>query len=121
MLPLLNTEGRAENSDHVPTGDHLRFAIATIMRTAARPTGCVSLGGLTKYITRMQKDIDSREPTITWPVAAQPGREIGRNYIKIFIITSFRSDENIGPVRLHLQTLGFITTFLFQELRTASE
>ena len=116
MLPLLNTEGRAENSDHVPTGDHLRFAIATIMRTAARPTGCVSLGGLTKYITRMQKDIEAAapaEPTITWPVAAQPGREIGRNYIKIFIITSFRSDENIGPVRLHLQTLGFITTFLF--------
>ena len=75
ILPLLNIENRAENSDSVPTGDQLRFAIAGIMRTAARPTVCISQGGLKKYVDRMRRDVEAAapvEPTITWPVAAQP-------------------------------------------------
>ena len=82
ILPLLNTENRAGNCEKVPAGDRLRFAIASVMRTAARPTGCVSLGGLKKYMGRMLKDVDAAaasEPTITWPVVSQPGESEGKN------------------------------------------
>ena len=81
ILPLLNIENRAVNSDNVPPGDQLRFAIANIMRSAARLTGCVSIGGLKKYVSRMQKDAEAaapNEPTITWPVAPQPGMDEGK-------------------------------------------
>ena len=82
ILPLLNVENRANNSDITPKGEQLRFGIASIMRTAARPTGCVSLGGLKKYVTKMLKDMDAaapNEPTITWPVVTQPGESEGKN------------------------------------------
>ena len=82
ILPLLNIESRAGNSEKIPTGDRLRFAIASIMQTAARPTGCVSLGGLKKYMGKMLKDVDAAaacEPTITWPVVTQPGESEGKN------------------------------------------
>ena len=86
FLPLLNIENRAENSSRVPDGAQLRFAMAGIMRTAARPTGCVSIGGLKKYVSRMLRDVEAAapsEPTITWPVATQPGGEEGKNTINI--------------------------------------
>ena len=88
FLPLLNIADRAENSSRIPDGAQLRFAMAEIMRTAARPTGCVSIGGLKKYVSRMLKDREAaapNEPTITWPVAAQPGRGGGINTINILI------------------------------------
>ena len=79
-LPLLDVQSRASSCETIPAGDQLRFAIASIMRTAARPTGCVSIGGLLKYTSKMQRNVDEaapNEPTITWPVAATPGEEIG--------------------------------------------
>ena len=90
FLPLLNIADRGENSDRVPDGAKLRFAMAGIMRRAARPTGCVSIGGLRKYVGRMLKDVEAaapNEPSITWPVAAQPGRGEGKNRkIKIWTL-----------------------------------
>ena len=80
FLSLLDVQARASSCETIPTGDQLRFAIAGIMRTAARPTGCVSIGGLLKYTSKMQRNVDEaapNEPTITWPVAATPGEEIG--------------------------------------------
>ena len=88
ILPLLDVASRATNSDKIPTGDQLRFAIAGIMRTAARPTGCVSLGGMKKYVNRMLKDVEAaapNEPSITWPVAAQPGRREGKSSLTMMI------------------------------------
>ena len=79
FLPLLDVQSRASSCESIPVGDQLRFAIAGIMRTAARPTGCVSIGGLLKYTSKMQWNVDEVEPnkpTITWPVAATPGEEI---------------------------------------------
>ena len=66
-MPFLNCQNRAKNSECVPDGVQLRYAIASIMRTAARPTGCISLGGLTKFVSRMRKDPETAapcEPTI---------------------------------------------------------
>ena len=82
ILPLLDISDRAATVETIPAGDRLRFAIANMMRTAARPTGCVSIGGLMKYVTRMSKNLEAAEPiepTITWPVAAQPGEEVRTN------------------------------------------
>ena len=82
ILPLLNVENRAGNSESTPAGDQLRFAIASIMHTVAKPTWCISLGGLKKYMTKMLKDVDAvapNEPTITWPVVTQPGESEGKN------------------------------------------
>ena len=82
FLPLLDVQCRASTCETIPSGEQLRFAIAGIMRTAARPTGCVSIGGLLKYSSRMQRnaiEAEPNEPTITWPVAATPGEEIGKN------------------------------------------
>ena len=93
ILPLLNIENRAVNSDNVPSGDQLRFAIASIMRTAARPTGCISQGGLKKYVDRMRKDVEAAapvEPTITWPVATQPGEERGKSLESLLLNHSFQ-------------------------------
>ena len=81
IFPLLDISDRAAAVEAVPEGDRLRFAIANIMGTAARPTGCISSGGLMKYVKRMTEDPDAAEPidpTITWPVAEQPGEEIGK-------------------------------------------
>ena len=58
------------------------------MRTAARPTGCVSLGGMKKYVNRMLKDVEAaapNEPSITWPAAAQPGRREGKSRFTMMI------------------------------------
>ena len=73
FMPLLDVQSRASTCTAIPAGEQLRFAIAGIMRTAARPKGCVSIGGLLKYTSKMQWNVDEaapNEPTITWPVAA---------------------------------------------------
>ena len=79
--PLLNTKSRAANCKELPDGEQLRFALAGVMRTAARPTGCTSLGGLKKYTGKMMKDPEAanpQEPTITWPEASRPRNSGGR-------------------------------------------
>ena len=62
IFPLLDVSNRATAVGAIPAGDQLRFAIAGIMRTAARPTGCVSIGGLKKYVGRMQRDVEAAGP-----------------------------------------------------------
>ena len=74
-FPLLNTEQRAATSSDLPAADQLRYALADVMRTAARPTACVSIGGLKKFstmLTRDQEAAEPNEPTIIWPNVARP-------------------------------------------------
>ena len=81
-FPLLNTKGRSTNCSDLPSAAHLRFALAGVMRTAARPTGCTSYGGLLKYTSRMLKDPEAaapNEPSITWPEADRPTNTGGRS------------------------------------------
>ena len=82
FFPLLNTRGRAASCKELPEGAQLRFAMAGVMRTAARPTGCTSFGGLKKFTGRMTKDPEAatpQEPTITWPEAERPRNDGGRS------------------------------------------
>ena len=81
-FPLLNTKSRSANCSELPGAEHLRFALAGVMRTAARPTGCTSYGGLMKYTSRMMKDPEAAapsEPSITWPDTARPANTGGRS------------------------------------------
>ena len=80
--PLLNVKSRSANCKELPDAAHLRFAMAGVMRTAARPTGCTSFGGLKKFTGRMTKDPEAatpQEPSITWPEAARPRNNGGRS------------------------------------------
>ena len=100
FLPLLDVQSRASTCETIPTGEQLRFAIAGIMRTAARPTGCVSIGGLLKYTSKMQRNVDEaapNEPTISWPVAATPGEGIGKSanlHDNIYLLTCLFQSES---------------------------
>ena len=81
-FPLLNIRSRSVYCQELPDAAHLRFALAGVMRTAARPTGCTSSGGLKKYTSRMLKDPEAaaaHEPTITWPAADRPTNTGGRS------------------------------------------
>ena len=81
-FPLLNTKSISANCSELPGAEHLRFALAGVMRTAARPTGCTSYGGLMKYTSRMMKDPEAAapsEPSITWPDTARPANTGGRS------------------------------------------
>ena len=91
-FPLLNVRSRSTNCKDLPDADHLRFALAGVIRTAARPTGCTSNGGLKKYTTRMLKDPEAatpHEPSITWPEASRPPNTGGRSRIVLTNPISF--------------------------------
>ncbi len=53
LYPLINVWNRAANSKELPASEHLRYAMAGAMWTAARPTGCLSNGRLRKCTARM--------------------------------------------------------------------
>ena len=83
------------NCQELPDAAHLRFALAGVMRTAARPAGCTSNRGLKKYTSRKLKDPEAaaaHEPTITWPAADRPPNTGGRsrlaNYCFCFSFTN---------------------------------
>ena len=85
ILPLLNTQSQAEDCCNIPTGDHLRFAIAELMRSAALPTVCKSRASLKKQTADMLGDpssLDPREPAVTWPPTSRPAASTGKNTIK---------------------------------------
>jgi len=75
ILPLICTRDRAEGCNTVPSGQHLRFAIAEIFRTAALPTACTARGPLLEKgndIMDAEEEPEPRPPTITWPAAERP-------------------------------------------------
>jgi len=75
LLPLICTRDRAEGVNAFPSGQHLRFTIAEVMRTAALPTACTARGAL---LEKGQETLDGEEepearaPTVTWPAAERP-------------------------------------------------
>jgi len=80
VLPIICTRDRAEGVTAFPSGQHLRFAIAEIFRTAALPTACTTRGALHEKAREMMEadeDPEVRPPVITWPAAERPPIEQG--------------------------------------------
>jgi hypothetical protein len=82
MFPLLIAASRASSSSAVPDGDKLRFALASLMRTAVVPTACASRRSLTakcQEICSGAAAASGKQPTISWPASTMPAAERGRN------------------------------------------
>jgi hypothetical protein len=86
MFPLLIAAGRASTSAAIPEGDKLRFALASLMRTAVVPTACASRRSLT---TKCQEICSGaamaagKQPSISWPAATTPAIDRGKIAFKI--------------------------------------
>ena len=81
FFPLLDVQQRAANVKDTPPGDRILFAMAAIMRTAAKPTACTNLNGLKRQMDKIMKDQEAAAPSapsIYWPVAREPAGEKGR-------------------------------------------
>ncbi len=84
FFPLLCRRDRPEDSPSCPPGDHLRFAIAEIMRSAALPTACVTRGAMNEKgqeILDADEDPEPRGPSVTWPPVERPPPDRGKTYI----------------------------------------
>jgi len=84
IFPIICTRDRATGCTAIPSGPHLRFAIAEIMRSATVPTACTARGALNQ---RGQLYLDGaaepelRGPTTTWPPVDRPAPDQGNNVI----------------------------------------
>ena len=91
IFPLLNTRQRAAGCAALPSGAHLRHAIAELVRSAALPTACRSRTGLSKSMEEMAADpslCEPRSPDIVWPEAPRPAANPGRPYTYIIVSPS---------------------------------
>ena len=80
ILPILQTRDREATSNSYPTAAWLRYSIASIFRTAALPTACVTRGALNEKGQQMldqEEEPEVRHPTISWPAADQPALDRG--------------------------------------------
>jgi len=80
VLPLICTKDRGENITAYPSGQHLRFAVAEVFRTAALPTACTTRGALHEKgqeIMDAEEEPETRSPAVTWPAAERPPIEQG--------------------------------------------
>ncbi len=84
IWPLIITRDRDATLSTTPSGQHLRHAIAEIMRTAALPTACTSRGALNEKGQTTLDDPDDpeiRRPSITWPATERPAADRGKPII----------------------------------------
>jgi hypothetical protein len=81
MFPLILAGQRAASSEEIPSGDRLRYAMATLMRTATLPTTCASrksLVGKCQDVLDGGQEPTGRSPSVCWPTTQEPARERGR-------------------------------------------
>jgi len=81
LLPFICTRDRSPTATATPPADHLRFAIAEIMRTAALPTACTTRGALNlkgQQLLDAAEDPELRGPTVTWPPVERPAPDLGK-------------------------------------------
>jgi len=81
FYPFIGIRERRPGVTAVPPANHLLFALAEIMRTAALPTACTTLDALNTRGQQMldaEDDPETRGPTITWPPVERPPPDLGR-------------------------------------------
>jgi len=85
VYPFLCTKDRAPSAaNQLPPSEHLLYAIAELMRTAALPTACTTREVMTnkgQAILDGATDPETRGPTITWPPVERPAADRGNCFI----------------------------------------
>jgi len=85
VYPFLCAKDRsaaATAADKIPPAEHILFALAELMRSAALPTACTSRAVMNEKgqeILDSGVDPELRGPTITWPPATMPAPDLGNN------------------------------------------
>jgi len=80
ILPFICIRDRQPGATALPPGNHLLYAVAEIMRTAALPTACTTLEALNTKGQEMldaQDEPEIRGPSITWPPVERPPPDTG--------------------------------------------
>jgi len=81
FMPFINIRERQPGITTTPPGNHLLYSLAEIMRTAALPTACTTLGALNakgQELLDANDDPETRGPSITWPPAERPPPDTGK-------------------------------------------
>lgn len=80
IFPIIKVSGEAPDAASTPGCQALRFAIAELLKTAAKPAACTSASALRKRWSKVEKDgLDSpTTPDITWPTCARPAPTVGK-------------------------------------------
>jgi hypothetical protein len=84
VYPMLAASG-TERPARVPAGDELRYAIASVMKTARLPVPCTSAATLRKKWQKIEEDqeeYEERMPTVTWPEMPEPAPDTGKLIVK---------------------------------------
>jgi len=84
VLPFICTRDRSATVTALPPAEHLRFAIAEIMRTAVLPTACTARGALNirgQELLDAATDPVERGPTVTWPPVERPAPDLGNLHL----------------------------------------
>jgi len=80
-LPFICTRDRSNTTSATPPADHLRYAIAEVMRTAVLPTACTARGAMElrgQQILDAAEEPETRGPTVTWPPVERPPPDLGK-------------------------------------------
>lgn len=80
LYPLIVSDRAEISAAFFPSGEHMRFAIAEIMRTAALPSASVTKATVDKRRDDIEEaDVPPplKKPIITWPVLSRPAAERG--------------------------------------------
>jgi hypothetical protein len=86
LYPMLAASG-PDRPAVVPTGDELRHAIASVMKTARLPVPCTSAATLRKKWQKIEEDqeeYEERIPTIIWPDVPEPVSDTGKVFSFVF-------------------------------------
>jgi len=86
VYPYLCTKDRAATAqDREPPADHILYAMAELMRTAAVPTSCTTRDVMTakgQAFLDGTAEPETRGPTITWPPVERPAMDRGNIYLQ---------------------------------------
>ncbi len=123
FFPLLCCRERPDDSVTCPPGDHIRFALAEIMRSAALPTACVTRGALNEKgqeILDADSEPEARGPSITWPPVERPPPDRGKGFININLRDGHRLARSDRPVHIKIPKFPLFTRKMQgeEEMRT---
>jgi len=94
VYPFLCVKDRAPGAaNQLPPPDHMLYAMAELMRTAALPTSCTTREVMTakgQALLEGTSDPETRGPTITWPPVERPAADRGNRPCNVLSVSQTR-------------------------------
>jgi len=94
VYPFLCVKDRAPSAaNQLPPPDHMLYAMAELMRTAALPTSCTTREVMTakgQALLEGTSDPETRGPTITWPPVERPAADRGNRPCNVLSVSQTR-------------------------------